>query len=52
MPAWRSNRLVEPLEDGALRERMRAAGVRRAKEFTWERAGAAVLGVYARELGR
>ncbi len=39
------------LEDGALAERLRAAGRARAAEFSWERAARQTLGVYARVLG-
>jgi glycosyltransferase involved in cell wall biosynthesis len=39
------------LGDGALRERLRAAGLERAREFTWERTARLTLASYARVLG-
>ncbi|WP_233243792.1 glycosyltransferase family 4 protein [Paraconexibacter algicola] len=38
------------LADGALRERLRAAGVARAAEFTWERTAALTFAAYERVL--
>jgi glycosyltransferase involved in cell wall biosynthesis len=44
--------LLRLLEDSALRERMRARGLIRAGEFTWERAARLTLASYARALAR
>ena len=43
--------LTRLLEDPALRERLRAAGLARAREFSWERAARLTLESYARALG-
>jgi len=40
-------RLSQLLEDGALAQRLRADGHRRAERFSWERAASAVRAVYA-----
>jgi glycosyltransferase involved in cell wall biosynthesis len=42
--------LTELIEDESLRRRLAIAGVRRAAEFTWERAARQTLEVYARAL--
>jgi len=39
------------LDDGALREQLRARGLARAREFTWERTARLTLHSYARALG-
>ncbi len=39
------------LEDDSLRERLREAGIKRAAEFTWERAAKVAVDVYHRVLG-
>jgi glycosyltransferase involved in cell wall biosynthesis len=44
--------LQRVLGDGALRERLVAAGLARAAEFTWARAAEATLASYERALGR
>ena len=43
--------IVRVVGDSALRAGLREAGLRRAREFTWDRAARELLGVYAR-LGR
>ncbi len=43
--------LTRLLEDPALRERLRTAGLARAREFSWERAARLTLDSYARALG-
>jgi glycosyltransferase involved in cell wall biosynthesis len=40
------------LADGALRDRLRALGGERVREFTWERTARGTLASYARALGR
>ena len=43
--AW-AEAMARVLEDGALREELRARGLARAAEFTWGRAARATLKVY------
>ena len=43
--------LTRLLEDPALRERLRTAGIARSREFSWERAARLTLDSYARALG-
>jgi len=40
------------LADSALAERLRASGLARAREFSWERTARLTLDSYARALGR
>jgi alpha-1,3-rhamnosyl/mannosyltransferase len=43
--------LQQPLSDRALADRLRALGLQRAHEFTWERTARLTLESYARALG-
>jgi len=43
--------LAQVLTDGSLRERMRALGLERAAQFSWERTARETLAVYRRVLG-
>jgi glycosyltransferase involved in cell wall biosynthesis len=49
--AW-THTIVDLLNDSETRERLRAAGVRRAGEFTWERTARLTLDVYRRSVAR
>jgi glycosyltransferase involved in cell wall biosynthesis len=46
-----SEALLAVLDDGAMRESLRAAGLRRATEFSWEKAGRETCRVYDTVLG-
>jgi glycosyltransferase involved in cell wall biosynthesis len=48
-PAQLTIRVRELLEDGALRDRLGAAALARARTFTWERTAATTLAVVQRQ---
>jgi glycosyltransferase involved in cell wall biosynthesis len=47
VPGWAAA-ITRMIEDESMRERMRAAGLARAKEFTWARTARVTLDVYRR----